>query len=524
MARPSSSPVVNTGRRHALTLLSGLLLVLAAAVLVVVACLPASGPISRALAGSSAASPVRAVASTSRQLYCPPAIGLSDSGSYGDSSFAASAGDLASARTLLTFGSVYDGQVAGLSASATADTLSLPSGKKAGVTRSQASSSIVSTQQLSASAGDGLAGVSASWASTGDVQGIAATSCAASVSRAGFLLPSTQVGRSARLLVANDSDKSTVIALRLWGASSAGQIHPAANSQISVAAHSSQTINLSALTGHQNAAFVEARSTAVAVHMLVETTAASGLTSKGVDFAPTITAVRSGTLTGLSKGSSARLLLFSSSDARVEGHWLSSDGQEDAEHLASGVRVNAGRVTSVDLGSVPESVGALHLDADRPVYAQIVQTTAGSDGQEDYSLIAPTVGQKVSALAVPKGLDADVLLANSGSSTLTVRLRTVSAQGSVGGGRTVSLQPQSSVTLALSDIAGNAGTGSVAGITATLTSGSAADLSAAASLSSSTLSSASVAQGTVVPFSSLMPASSRVSAVRSPLAAVGSAQ
>ncbi len=49
-------------------------------------------------------------------LLAPARIGLSDSGSYGDSSFSASEGDLASARTLLAFGSTYEGQVSGVRA------------------------------------------------------------------------------------------------------------------------------------------------------------------------------------------------------------------------------------------------------------------------------------------------------------------------------------------------------------------------------------------------------------------------
>lgn len=522
-ARSSSSL-----RSRTLALVSGLLLVLITAGLVLLAGLPLPAAVSGLLGDSSStATPATRVASTTRQLYCPRSIGLSDSGSYGDSSFSASEGDLASARTLLAFGSTYEGQVSGVRAGSSSDPLSLPSGGKAGVSHSKADSAVIaSSSQLSASAGDGLVGTSASWASTGDVRGLAAAGCTASLSQARFLLPGTQVGRTAALEVANPSDKSTVIEVRLWGAAHSGEIRPAANSQVSLAAHASTSISLPALTGHQDAVLVEARSTSVAVHMLVGTSAAQGLTPKGVEFAGNITAMRNGVLAGLSQGSSARLLLFSSASAHVEGGWLTESGRAEARNLSAGTVLPGGRVVSVDLGSVPETVHALWFRSDAPVYAQIVQTVSGQDGQEDYSLIRPQGGRRISAIALPEGLSADVVVANDSGAAVRVRLRAVSSDGSLSEGRTVRIPARSSIRQEASALGGS----SVSGVVATVLSAGgkaasggdvASHVTAAAILTSPSLAHASVAQSAVVPFDSLMPSISTVEAVRSPLAAVG---
>ncbi len=525
MARhPSGSSV----RSRALALVSGLLLVLVTAGLVLLAGLPAPASVSGLLGGSSSASsPARRVASTTRQLYCPRSIGLSDSGTYGDSSFSASEGDLASARTLLAFGSTYEGTVSAVRSGSSSTALSLPSGGKVGVSRDKAGTAVIaSSSQLSASAGDGLVGTSASWASTGDVQGLAAAGCTASLSQAHFLLPGTQVGRTATLEVANPSDKSTVIDIRLWGASRAGQIHPAANSQTSVAAHSSASISLPALTGHQDAVFVQASSTSVAVHMLVGTSSTQGLTPKGVDFAGNIIRQKTGVITGLSKGSSARLLLFSASSAHVEGGWLSESGRADAKNLSTGVDLTAGRVASVDLGSIPETIHALWFSSDVPVYAQIVQTVSGKDGQEDYSLIGPQQGRRVSALALPDGLSADIVVANGSEASVRVRLRAVSSDGGLSAGKTVRIPARSSLRREASALGGSSVVGVMATVLGTRSGQTSAarlasKVTVAVVLSDSSLSQASVAQSAVVPFSSLMPSVSTVEAVRSPFAAVG---
>lgn len=520
-------PTARPGRPRLLALVSGLLLVLVAAGLILLAVVPLPAPVAGLLGGSAASSPARRVASTTRQLYCPRSIGLADSGDYGDSSFSASEGDLASARTVLAFGSTYEGQISAVGSGSSFEALSLPSGGKTGVSRAKADTAVIaSSSQLSASAGDGLVGTSASWASTGDVRGLAASGCTVAVSQAHFLLPGTQVGRTAALEVANPSDKSTVISVRLWGASRAGQIHPAANSQVSLAAHSSTSINLPALTGHQDAVFVQARSTSVAVHMLVGTGAVQGLTPKGVEFAGDITRARTGVFTGLSQGSSARLLLFSASSAHVEGGWLSRSGRADTKNLSAGIDLTAGRVASVDLGSVPETIHALWFRSDAPVYAQIVQTATGQDSQEDYSLIGPQQGRKISALALPEGLSADIAVANDSDAAVRVRLRAVLQDGGLSAGKTVRVPAHSSVTQEASALGGS----SAAGVVATVLGAGSGQASAtrlatkvtlAAILSDPTLSQASVAQSAVVPFSSLMPSISTVTAVRSPLAAVG---
>lgn len=529
-----ASPVVDEKSHRAITIVSGILLVIITCALIVGAWLPLPTRVGTFLRGSSSATtPVREVASTSRQLYCPRSLGLSDSEAYGDSSYTATTGNLTSARTILAFGSTYEGSVSAPASDPQpqSQTLSLPSGSTVGVTRSEAKQAVIAqSQQLTASRGDGLVGSMASWASTGDVRGSAASTCVAASSSADFLLPSTAVGHSARLLVSNDSDKATTIAVRSWGSDKAGEIHPAANSQISVAAQASSSINLGALTGHHNAVFVHVRSTCVAVHFLVETSAEKGLTPKGVDFAHSLTASTRATMTGLADGASARLLLFSHSDTHVEGNWLSDEGRADARKLSEGVRLSADQVSVVDLGKVPEQVRAVHLSADHPVFAQIVQTVNGTSGQQDYSFVSPQIGSQQSAFALPNGLSATVVGANASSSAVTAHIAGISADGVRGEEKTVRIAAQSTSALRISKL----DVDNCAGVTVRVEKEANADSSQsardsqdvkdvifAADLQSAQLASASVAQSAVEPFTSLMPLTSRVLTVRSPLAAAG---
>lgn len=540
MPRPSSSApsrstqssrTVNQHGHLVLSLVSGILLVLLAAVLCLISASPLPAPVSRLLRGvSSSSTPTRLIASTNRQLFCPGPLGLSDKGSYGDQAYAATAGNLDSSSTLLALGSVYEGQLLPLGTQRRTASLTLPSGSNVGVTRSNAPMPlIVSSRQLTAVRGEGLVGSAASWASTGDVRGLAAAPCGEAVSQANFLLPSTRAGNSARLLVANVSDKSTLIDIRSWGSSKTGEIHPAANSQISIAAQSLRTIDLAALTGHENAVFVRVHSSSVAVHLLVETSAAQGLIPHGVDFAPTVSASRSATLTGLQPKSSLRLLLFSKVSARVEGSWLSDDGQEDVRRLSAGVQVGPNRVQTIQLGRVPEKVRALCLKADHPVYALMVQTVSSSNGQEDYSLLASHPGFATSVLALPRNQSGSVTAANPSSSPMTIRYDGIGDHGERSSSTTVDVPARSTRSITISRACG---TSSCAGIRATLAVSShtsrqkrggknPAHVSIVAALSSRKLSRASVAQSAVLPFSSLMPQTSRISAVRSPLAAVG---
>ena len=125
------------------------------------------------------------VSPTQSETYCPAPIGLADTGTYGDSAFQATVGNLSTQARYAAFGSVYSATVSAIGQKSSSDDVTLKdadstddSSVKTGAQKINQGARLINTRMLQAAAGTGTVGTIASWADDGDVRGISAASCA----------------------------------------------------------------------------------------------------------------------------------------------------------------------------------------------------------------------------------------------------------------------------------------------------------------------------------------------------------
>lgn len=495
--KPRSS--MNVATRWTISALSAV-----AVVAISAAGLFASGAIPVADTLTSASPAARQVSQTLLTSYCPSEIGLADQQSYGDSEFAASQGDLSSATRFAALGAVYGSSVGSIQGKKSAD-LKMGDTSLALGTKSSQGSSILSSTLLSSEDGTGDAAAVASWASKGDVQGLASTSCVRSSLTSSFLVPTTTTGNSNILVVANTSDKPTTVNVAMWGTKSNQKIASSTDSTLTVAAHSEKSFDISAAAPDQSGVFVSVSSQVVPVFSVVKATSANGLTSRGVDYVAPL-AQQSGTsvLAGFSKGQKVTLRAYSAKDQTVSLSWIAKSGTS----AQSSATLNAHQVATIDAGSVPKDATALQVTSSSGVYLSAAATVGGAD-QSDFSVVNPTIPQTHSALTVPDGVDASLVIANASARDQSVTLEGTNGSGTLKVTKKVTVPARSSVTLALSDVSNAA--------SVSLAAGEDAQISWAALVSVKALTKAHVAQAGVIASVSLMPQKTTVAAERSTL-------
>ena len=142
------------------------------------------------------------VSPTQSETYCPAPIGLADTGTYGDSAFQATVGNLSTQARYAAFGSVYSATVSAIGQKSSSDDVTLKdadstddSSVKTGAQKINQGARLINTRMLQAAAGTGTVGTIASWADDGDVRGISAASCVSTSLSQSFLLSSSSSSR-----------------------------------------------------------------------------------------------------------------------------------------------------------------------------------------------------------------------------------------------------------------------------------------------------------------------------------------
>ena len=143
------------------------------------------------------------VSPTQSETYCPAPIGLADTGTYGDSAFQATVGNLSTQARYAAFGSVYSATVSAIGQKSSSDDVTLKdadstddSSVKTGAQKINQGARLINTRMLQAAAGTGTVGTIASWADDGDVRGISAASCVSTSLSQSFLLSDSTTGSS----------------------------------------------------------------------------------------------------------------------------------------------------------------------------------------------------------------------------------------------------------------------------------------------------------------------------------------
>ncbi len=172
------------------------------------------------------------VSPTQSETYCPAPIGLADTGTYGDSAFQATVGNLSTQARYAAFGSVYSATVSAIGQKSSSDDVTLKdadstddSSVKTGAQKINQGARLINTRMLQAAAGTGTVGTIASWADDGDVRGISAASCVSTSLSQSFLLSDSTTGTTQQLIVSNLSTKPTTVDIAVWGSRQPGKWH-----------------------------------------------------------------------------------------------------------------------------------------------------------------------------------------------------------------------------------------------------------------------------------------------------------
>lgn len=513
---PKSSPTKETtkhGARHhghgalwVASIVSGLAVVAVAVASLVVS--PAITVVDTAGKGVGASS--QQVSQTLLTGYCPAQLGLQDQESYGDAEFSVSQGNLASAVRYSAIGSVYGLAVSGLAGKETKDLTTGSDILTSGGVNAE-NSSLMSATLLGAEDGTGSTGTVASWASQGDIQGLAATSCVDSSLASSFLVPSTETGRTNTLVVANSSNKPTTVNVRFWGTDSGKEIAASTGSALTLGAHSEKTLDLSAAASGKKGVYITVSSTVVPVYSVVKSSAASGLTSKGVDYLRAVDSTKGDTaLVGFSAKQAVTLRAFSGTDQEISASWMNGEGVQQTKTIS----LSAHQVAVTDLGEVPDGATALQVTSADPVYLS-AEATVSSNGQSDFAFVQPTPSVTRSAATLPDGVSGTLSFANTGDHDASISVEGFDAQGASLGEHKVTVASQRSHTMAVTDLGKGTKT-----VTVTRDGSSAGSVTWGVQLSVDSLSKAKVAEASVVGATSLMPRKTTVIAERSLLASV----
>lgn len=444
------------------------------------------------------------VSQTLLSTYCPAQLGLRDQGSYGDSEFTASQGDLSSAAHYAALGSVYDATLNSVSGKKLA-TLNTGNDSQVLGGRNAAAPGILDTTLLSAQAGTGSLASVASWASQGDVQGLASTNCVGAALTSSFLVPATTTGNVNTLVVANTSDKPTSVDVEIWGAASGQPIASSTDSTLTVAANSEKILDLSAAAPDQKGLFITVSSEVVPVFSVVQTSEASGLTSRGVEYSSGLNASSGiAMMPGLSKGQQVSLRAFSKQRQTAKISWVGTDGAKRTKS----VTLPAHQVAIDDVGTVPDDATSLQVQTQSDAYLSAQVSVAGSK-QQDYAMLVAPSPVTHSGLTLPDGLTASLVIANSGSTPADVTLRGFGKDGARVATQKLTVGSGSSTSVKWDDKLKDAVTVSMTTTSKTVTW--------AAPLSSPSLAGAGVAQASVLQATSLMPQKATVTAERSTL-------
>ena len=398
----------------------------------------------------------RTVSPRQLQTYCPSRMTIADTGSYGDSEYQASNGDIASSARYSAFGSVFHSSVSpwgadSMSSALTLDKKSVDSSDDAFVASGNVDdgAQLQDTRLLTASDGTGAASSVMSWATDGDLKGVSAASCVAPALKQTFLVTGTKTGMTQQLVVANPSAKATSVNIKVWGADKSGSLALSTGSTLTVGAGEETVLNLAAAASGQDALYVTVSGVDTPVAAIVRTVSMEGLISKGSDYVvPNNVSSKVLAVDGLADGDNMTLYLYAAHKTDVTVSWVDAKGAEPVNQQT----LEADRASGIELGDVPKGVTGVIISASKPVSAAAKIVDDGTGGQSDFALVNASVPVKISAMAVPDRSAAQVGLLNISNEERTATMTSYDADGVLVDKRQITLGPSASVSVNVDDI------------------------------------------------------------------------
>lgn len=252
---------------------------------------------------------------------------------------------------------------------------------------------------------------------SGDLRGVAASSCGAPASEQWLVGGSTAVGSSAKLVIANPSMTAATVKITLWGPS--GRIELAGSDTFLVAGGAQVSTLLEGIAAEQRRIAIHVEASGAQVNAYLEASELDGVTQKGVDYVvPTANPSRVQVMSGVvvseaevdsPSASTVRLLVPDFSDSVA----LADQSEEDAADVtqesvgkarlylfgpqgnvvvfgADELDLVAGAVQDVSLGGVASGTYTVVVESDVPLVAGARSVRAGVASQEEQLRGAPS--------------------------------------------------------------------------------------------------------------------------------------
>lgn len=396
---------------------------------------------------------------TDLTYYCPSRMALSDNGKYGDSAFQSSEGNETSSARYSAFGSVYEASVGAVTDGSVADnkkltgddTLDSATVKTYSGTVDQGSQAF-ETRLLKAKSGTGAAASVASWASEGDLKGLAASTCVVPALEQDFLLGPTTTGSTQQLSVANFSSKATSLQVQVWSTKHGSPLQLSTGNVVNIGANGETTLELSAAASGAEALFVKVKSKETPIAAVVRSVELDGLNAKGSDYAvPLSPASEKVYLPGVVGDDGVKVFARAEKDTDLNLSWVDAHGTSPAHTQ----RLEAGKVVSVDLGKAPDGAVGLQASAASPVEVT-AKVTQQADSGTDFAYVTPSRAYAQSALVVPDHTDGTLILLNTAERETKATLRGYDASGKPAGDKQVTIPAKAGASIAAKDVGDHA--------------------------------------------------------------------
>lgn len=278
---------------------------------------------------------------------------------------------------------------------------------------------------------------------SGDLRGLAGATCQEPVASAWLVGGGTEVGSSARLVLANPGATPATVTLRVWGAT--GPLEPGQAGTVLVPAGTEQAVLLEAVAPDQSRLAVHLEASGGQVAAWIQDSSLRGFVPTGTDLAapaaePATTVVVPGVLLAESAvddvdAALLRIVNPGPEPATVSLRLLGPDGEVTVPG-AEQTPVEAGSVTDVPLAGVPAGAYAAELVSDVPVTAAALLVRVGQAGPDapdvpvvERAWTAAATSAATSLLALPDasgpGDAASVLVTNPGDADVVVVVRVV---------------------------------------------------------------------------------------------------
>ena len=388
------------------------------------------------------------------EQYCAGRMALTDADAYGDSEFQASAGDIASSSRYAAFGSIYSSTIASMPIDMDTEPEALvsPSDDDGLFVASGTVDDgpyLFDTRLTASENGTGAVGSVASWATDGDLRGLAAASCVVPSLSQSFILPAAATGTTQQLVVSNPSDRATAVTLHVWGTHDGNPVSLTTGNTLTVDAQGENSVDLAVGAAGQDGLYVTVDSGETPVAAIVRMTRMDGLDPQGIDYVmPVGTESRHAVLPSVRTHDHVRLIARAEEATEITMSWLTTQEsvQADTAHL------EAGQVAVFDLGEAPDHVVGALVDSSVPVHAVAYVQRDGDDGQSDFAVINAGESATSSAVVTPPNMRGDLTLINTSSRQIEAAVHAYAADGSHVADQSVELAANAAVRVSLDDM------------------------------------------------------------------------